>query len=259
MTWCCGSTRAPYLRTTSPSTSTRPSPIISSQCLRLPTPAAASTFCSRTPPGTSTSESRSSSESSRRSWSRPSWPRLSWPRPSESRPRWSRSRWSRLRWLMTRVSLVVDVVRQERGQLRQRIQARQAEPLQEVAGRREQDRACLRVRACLLDEPAQHQSADHAVAVDAAHGRYPGAAHRLPVGDHGQGLERRLGQPDLLAVAHESLDERGALLAGVEAPAAGYLAQLEAALLRGVGASQVAEGLGDLCPRPLEHLRDDDF
>src|SRR6204780_701519 len=249
MTWRCGSTRAPYLRTTSPSTSPRPSPIISSQCLRLPTPAAASTFWSRTPPGTSTSESRSSSAWSRRSESRP----------PASRSRWSRSRWSRLRWLMPRVSLVVDVVRQERGQLRQRIQTRQAEPLQEIPCRREQDRARLRVGARLLDQPAQPQRADHAVAVDAAHGRYPGAAHRLPVGDHGQGLERRLGQPDLLAVAHESLAERGAPLAGVEAPAAVCLAQLEAALLRGVGGSQVAEGLGDLCPRPLEHLRDDDF
>src|SRR5580692_4591304 len=226
MIWRCGSTRAPYLRTTSPSTSTRPSPIISSQCLRLPTPAAASTFCSRTPPGTSTSESRSSS-----AWSRPSSSRPPTSRPPATRSRWSRSRWSRLRWLMTRVSLVVDVVRQERGQLRQRIQTRQAEPLQEVPGRREQDRARLRVGACLLHQPAKHQGADHAVAVDAAHRRYPGAAHRLPVGDDGQGLERRLGQPDLLAVAHESLHDRGALLAGVVTPAAGHLAQLEAALL----------------------------
>src|SRR5262245_12719243 len=57
MIWWSGSTLAPYRRTISPSTSTRPSPISCSQCLRLPTPAAASTFCRRTPPGTSTSES----------------------------------------------------------------------------------------------------------------------------------------------------------------------------------------------------------
>src|ERR1022692_2903758 len=36
MIWTCGSTRAPYLRTISPSTSTLPSPIISSQCRRVP-------------------------------------------------------------------------------------------------------------------------------------------------------------------------------------------------------------------------------
>src|SRR5579859_553051 len=64
MIWWSGSTRAPYLRTVSPSTSTRPSAISSSQCLRLPRPAAASTFCSRTPPGTSVSESRSPSSGS---------------------------------------------------------------------------------------------------------------------------------------------------------------------------------------------------
>src|SRR5690348_15176662 len=57
MIWWSGSTLAPYRRTISPSTSTRPSPISSSQRRRLPTPAAASTFCRRTPPGTSTSES----------------------------------------------------------------------------------------------------------------------------------------------------------------------------------------------------------
>src|SRR2546429_6314078 len=64
MICCSGSTLAPYLRTISPSTSTRPSPISSSQYRRLPRPAAASTFCSRTPPGTSVSESRSPSSKS---------------------------------------------------------------------------------------------------------------------------------------------------------------------------------------------------
>src|SRR5215471_1489775 len=64
MIWCSGSTLAPYRRTVSPSTSTRPSAISSSQCLRLPRPAAASTFCSRTPPGTSMRESRSPSPNS---------------------------------------------------------------------------------------------------------------------------------------------------------------------------------------------------
>jgi hypothetical protein len=61
MIWCSGSTRAPNRRTVCPSTSTRPAPISSSQCLRLPTPASARTFCSRTPPGTSVRVSWSSS------------------------------------------------------------------------------------------------------------------------------------------------------------------------------------------------------
>src|SRR5216684_6711648 len=61
MTWARGSTLAPNLRTIWPSTSTRPAPMSSSQARLLPTPAAASTFCSRTPPGTSVSESRSPS------------------------------------------------------------------------------------------------------------------------------------------------------------------------------------------------------
>src|SRR5258708_4964878 len=156
MTWRWGSTRAPNRRTISPSTSTRPSPIISSQCLRLPTPAAASTFCSRIPPGTSTS--------------------VSWP---------SWAPWSRPRWLMTCVWLVVKVIGKERGELGQRVEAGQPQSLQEVRGRREQDRARPGIGAGLLDQPAQDQEADHAVAADAADGGYPGAANRL-AGDAGR-------------------------------------------------------------------------
>ena len=106
---------------------------------------------------------------------------------------------------------------------------RHAQPLEEVAGGAVQDRAGLRVGTRVLDEPAQHQRPDHAVAVDAAHRRYPGPADRLPVGDDGQGLERRLGEPDLLAVPDEPLDERRAVLPSIEAPAARDLPQVEAA------------------------------
>src|SRR5688572_13692760 len=49
MTAVAGSTRVPSVRTTWPSTSTRPAAISASLARRLPTPAAASTFCSRTP------------------------------------------------------------------------------------------------------------------------------------------------------------------------------------------------------------------
>src|SRR6516164_8674152 len=210
ITWCSGSTRAPNLRTVCPSTSTRPAPISSSQYLRLPTPASARTFCSRTPPGTSVSESRSSS-----SWSS------------------STSRSGGL------ILDVLDVLRQERREIRQVLQAGQAQPLQEVPGGPVQDRAGLGVGARLLDQAAQHQRAHHAVAVDAAHGRDAGPADRLPVGHHGQGLQRRLGETDLLPVAHEPLDQRGAVLAGIEPPAPRNLAQVEAAALRQVFLGQV--------------------
>ena len=93
----------------------------------------------------------------------------------------------------------------------------------------------LGVGAGLLHQAAQHQRAHHAVAVDAADRGNPGPAHRLPVGDHGQRLQRRLGEPDLLAVADEALHDRSALLPRVEAPAARHLAQVETAVLGGVG------------------------
>ena len=50
MTCVAGSTRTPWLRTTVPSTLTRPSAIICSDARLDATPAWASTFCSRTPP-----------------------------------------------------------------------------------------------------------------------------------------------------------------------------------------------------------------
>ena len=49
MTAVAGSTRTPISRIGRPSTSTRPAAISSSQARRLPTPAAARTFCRRTP------------------------------------------------------------------------------------------------------------------------------------------------------------------------------------------------------------------
>src|SRR5215471_6385058 len=204
ITWCSGSTRAPNRRTVCPSTSTRPAPMSSSQCLRLPIPASARTFCSRTPPGTSVRLSLSSS-----SWSSSS----------------SRSRSGVL------ILDVLDVFRQERREVRQVLQAGQAQPLQEVRRGPVQDGAGLGIGAGFLDQAAQHQGAHHAVAVDPADGRDAGPADRLAVGHHGQGLQRSLGEADLLPVADEPLDQRRAILARVEPPAAGDLAQVKAAAL----------------------------
>src|SRR5713101_1907475 len=185
ITWCSGSTRAPNRRTVSPSTSTRPAPMSSSQCLRLPTPASARTFCSRTPPGTSIRESLSPSSKSS-----------------------SSSAWNLRSGVL--ILDVLNVLRQERREIRQVLQAGQAQPLQEVRGGPVQDGPGLLVRAGLLGEAAQHQRAHHPVAADAAHRRYARPAHRLAVGHHGQGLERRLGEADLLPVTDETLDQRRA-------------------------------------------------
>src|SRR5215813_1083514 len=182
ITWRSGSTRAPNLRTVSPSTSTRPAPMSFSQCLRLPTPASARTFCSRTPPrepGTSVRESLFSSSKSS-----------------------SSSSWSRSGVLILDV---LNVLRQERREIGQILQAGQAQPLQEVPGGPVQDGTGFLIRPRFLGEAAQYQRAHDPVAVDPAHRRYPGPAHRLAVGHHGQRLQRRLGQPDLLPVTDETL------------------------------------------------------
>src|SRR5215472_364989 len=214
-----GSTLAPNLRTVSPSTSTRPAPISSSQYLRLPSPAAARTFCSRTPPGTSTSESRAPPSALRLSSS-----------PLPGRPARSRRR-SAPGAATCAILFVLDVVGQERRKLGKLVQAGQAEPFEEVVGRAEQDGSGLRVRARLLDQAAQCERPHHAVAVHPAHSGHLGSAHRLPVGDDGQRLERGLGEPYFLAVAHEPLDHLRVLRPGVKAPAARDRAQLEAAPL----------------------------
>src|SRR5580704_10858635 len=225
ITWCSGSTRAPNRRTVSPSTSTRPAPMSSSQCLRLPTPASARTFCSRTPPkepGTSVSESLfSSSKSSSSSSSRSG----------------------------VLILDVLNVFRQERREIGEILQAGQAQPLEEVPGGPVQDGTGFGIRPRSLGKAAQYQRAHDPVAVDAAHRRHPGPAYRLAVGHHGQRLQRRLSQADLLAVTDETLDERRAILAGVEPPAARDLAQVEAAILGDVGRGQVTQFGFDLIPR----------
>src|SRR5580704_14015591 len=270
MIWCCGSTRAPNRRTVSPSTSTRPSPISSSQCRRLPTPAAASTFCSRTPPGTSIRLSRSSSTSK----SSGSWPRPALageggraggvsrraddsrgvlggrpPGPAPSGPL----------VLINRILNVFDVLGQEGGEVREFLQAGQAEPLQEIPGRPVENSPRLALGAGLFHQSAERQRAQHTVAVDAADRRHPRPVDRLPVRHHGQRLQGGLGQPHLLPVPDEPLDYRRALGPGVEAPATRYLAQVEATLLGVVGRGQIAQGRRDLAAGAFQDLRDDDL
>ena len=130
---------------------------------------------------------------------------------------------------MAVVLFIVDLLGQERSELGQLVQAGQAEPLQEVCGRAEQDRPGLLVGASLLDQAAQRERTHDAVAVDAAYRGHLRPADRLTVGHDGQGLQCRLSQPDLLAVSDELLHHRRILGPGVITPAARHFAQLETA------------------------------
>src|SRR6266852_3597248 len=207
MTWARGSTLAPNLRTIWPSTSSRPAPMSSSQARLLPTPAAASTFCSRTPPGTSVSESRSPGSipqsSSPSAWPSPA--RLGdrrRPAGGSLPPRGSR------RAVMA-ILFVVEMVGQERGELGQLVEAGDAEPFQEIHGRAEQGRPGFLVGPRFGHQAPEGQRAHHPVAVDAAYGRNLRPADRLAVGDDGKRLQGSLGQPYLLAVADEPFHHRG--------------------------------------------------
>ncbi len=85
----------------------------------------------------------------------------------------------------------------------------------------------------------------------------PRPADRLAVGDHGQGLQRRLGEPHLLPAGDEALHHRGTFLAGVEPPSTRHLAQVVPAALLVVGSGQPGQGVGHLVPGPLQHLGKD--
>src|SRR6266498_2970078 len=139
MIWRAGSTLAPNLWTTSPSTSTRPAPISSSQRRRLPSPAAARIFCNRMPPAAVVCPAARSASG-----------------------------------LLTFDFL--DVVRQEGRELRQLLQRGQAQTLEEIAGRAIKDGPGLRLGSRLFGQAAQHECADHAIAVDPAHRRHAGTA-----------------------------------------------------------------------------------
>jgi hypothetical protein len=58
----------------------------------------------------------------------------------------------------------------------------------------------------LLDQPAPHQGAQHAIRLDAANGVYLYACDRLPVSDNAQGLQRGYGKPSGYLEAQKALD-----------------------------------------------------
>ena len=97
----------------------------------------------------------------------------------------------------------------------------------------------------LGDQTPGQQRPHHAVDVHPADRGDPGPRDRLLVRDHGQRLQRRLGQLGLLAVQHVRDDQVGVLLAGVVAPAAAELAQLEPAAGLVVEGDQLEQGVGD--------------
>ena len=63
--------------------------------------------------------------------------------------------------------------------------------------KRQEDRSPLAAVVELLDQPAGDQGAQHTLDVDPTDRPDPGPRDRLEVGDDGQGLQRRLGQPRL--------------------------------------------------------------
>ena len=188
MTAVAGSTRVPIAATRRPSTETRPAAISSSQARREPSPAAASTFCSRTPSSVRISASSCHSSSSSRAARSGSSGASEGSSSSDCRP----------------------------------IRSRNSSEVRNRLG------AALRLDADLDDQPAGEQGADDAVDVHAADRRHPRARHRLAVRDHGERLERGLAEPGALAVLQELLDLRREHRAGVEPEAARRLAQLEA-------------------------------
>ena len=188
-----GSTLVPSRVTTSPSTSTTPASISSSHLRREATPDWASSFCSRIRPvvvelaighvglGAAVASVLG--------------PGSGVVGPSAGPP-------------TGQLVLHVVHVGEVRRQLGQLVERGDADPLQEVAGGAVEVGAVLAVLAGLLDQPAGEQGAHHAVDVDAADRRDPGPGDRLLVGDHGQRLQRGLGEPGLLAVEDEPLDDR---------------------------------------------------
>ncbi len=83
---------------------------------------------------------------------------------------------------------------------------------------------------------------------------HAGPADRLAVRDDRQRLQRRLGEPDLLAITDEPLDDGRTLGPGVEPPAAGDLAQVEPALLGCISTGELAQFGGDRRDWHLEDL-----
>src|SRR5690242_19014671 len=140
ITAVAGSTLSPRLATL-PLTVTMPSAMKPSHVLRDPSPALASTFCSR----------------SRRAGSGVA--------PSGG----SKAEWVNSGWVNSVSALgignLIHVVGEERGERGQLFDAVQAQLLQEQDGRPVQERAAIRPAAALLVQAPGDQRADHAVAV----------------------------------------------------------------------------------------------
>ena len=153
--------------------------------------------------------------------------------------------------------LVLEVVhlREVRRQLGELVERGHADPLQEVAAGAVERGAVLAVLAGLLHQPTGEQRAHHPVDVDASDRRHPCSRYGLFVGDDRERLERGLGQPRLLSLEHETLDDRCVVVAGVVAPASCHVAQLEAAPLFVVLRRELAQRGDDLLCRIADRRR----
>ena len=178
-----GSTRAPSWVTTAPSTSTRPAAISSSQRRRLATPGLGQHLLQPDADRADDVGVRAVVGSESRSVTR-------------SRPEPGRSS-----------SPSISAISGRNGA----ISGSSSRPVRPIRSRKY---AVVRNRCAPLSgstpasstSPRVDQGAHHAVDVDAADRRDPGPADRLPVGDDGERLERRRGEPGLLAVEDEALD-----------------------------------------------------
>ena len=141
---------------------------------------------------------------------------------------------------------------------RQLVQAGQPEPLEELEPGAVQERPAGRLGSSELDdEPAMQQRPDRVVGIDAADALDRGLRDRLAIGDDGQRLERRRGQPDGVR-ADIAGDEGAALGGGGELDPVAVDEQADAALAErnlevaqpGVDGRPVRAGEGcDLAPR----------
>src|ERR1700712_4220458 len=210
-----GSMRRPISLTTRPSTFTRPSLISSSALRREATPAAASTFCNRTPSSLPSSSST----------------------PSLIRPVF-------FRWVERRLAFELSVIfeginfREQGAKGRKVLEAGQPEPFGEQLGGAIKQSAGFGVLPDFFDQAACKQSADDTVDVDPADAGNPGPGDRLPIRDDGQRFQGRLGQAALLTVQDKALDHRGVSVAGVEAPTAADLAQFNSGTGIGIALRQ---------------------
>src|SRR4051794_2521003 len=175
------------------------------------------------------------------------------PIPADARTFWRRS-CSRLG-----ISYLIHVVWEEGCERRQLIDTVQAEFLQEQRRRPVEERTAVRLAATFFDQAPRQQGTHHAVTVDTPDRRDARAGGRLLVRDHGQRLQRGLGQPDLLAVEDELLHVRCEVTPRVQPPASGGAAQFESASLPVVVGDEFFQYGPDLVLGQVEYLGQDDL